>query len=146
MAIYKDVEPLEVMSYKSVNEDFDNGVKYVLEKLDALPTADVVSQEAIEQLKWERDTAIKQLQSYGVGFGENKELTEVKHGEWETTDTPLGRCCVCTVCGSCPTMEYNYCPYCGAKMDGERKGMIIYGKNNLTMQGHPDIAGNRKDD
>lgn len=42
MAIYKDVEPLEVMSYKCVNEDFDNGVKYVLEKLDALPTADAV--------------------------------------------------------------------------------------------------------
>jgi hypothetical protein len=49
------------------------------------------------------------------------DVAEVKHGEWETTDTPLGRCCVCSVCGSCPTLEYNYCPYCGAKMDGERK-------------------------
>ena len=46
------------------------------------------------------------------------DVAEVKHGEWDTTDTPLGRCCVCSVCGSCPTMEYNYCPYCGAKMDG----------------------------
>ena len=42
MAIYKNVEPLEVISYKSVNEDFDKGVKYVLEKLDALPTADAL--------------------------------------------------------------------------------------------------------
>lgn len=49
------------------------------------------------------------------------DVVEVKHGEWNTTDTPLGMCCVCSVCGSCPTMEYNYCPYCGAKMDGGTK-------------------------
>ena len=42
MAIYKDVEPLEVFVWKSENEDFDKGVKFALEKLDTLPTADVV--------------------------------------------------------------------------------------------------------
>ena len=47
------------------------------------------------------------------------DVVEVRHGEWETTDTPLGRCCICSICGSCPTMEYRYCPYCGAKMDGK---------------------------
>ncbi len=47
------------------------------------------------------------------------DVVEVRRGEWETTDTPLGRCCICSVCGSCPTMEYRYCPYCGAKMDGK---------------------------
>lgn len=47
------------------------------------------------------------------------DVEEVRHGLWETTDTPLGRCCICSVCGSCPTMEYRYCPYCGAKMDGK---------------------------
>lgn len=47
------------------------------------------------------------------------DATTVVHGKWTTTDTLLGRCCVCSVCGSCPTMEYKYCPYCGAKMDGE---------------------------
>lgn len=41
MAIYKDVEPLEVFAWKSENEDFDKGVKFALEKLDTLPTADV---------------------------------------------------------------------------------------------------------
>lgn len=46
------------------------------------------------------------------------DVAEVKHGYWDTTDTILGRCCICSVCGSCPTMEYRYCPYCGAKMDG----------------------------
>ena len=48
--------------------------------------------------------------------------TRLRHGEWKTSDTPLGKCCVCSVCGSCPTMEYRYCPYCGARMDG---GKII---------------------
>ena len=47
------------------------------------------------------------------------EAVPVVHGRWKTTDTLLGRCCVCSVCGSCPTMEYRYCPYCGAKMDGD---------------------------
>ena len=50
------------------------------------------------------------------------DVVEVRHGEWVTTDTPLGRCCECSVCGSCPTMEYRYCPYCGAKMDGKGDG------------------------
>jgi len=55
-------------------------------------------------------------------FKDKSQYAEVKHGEWDTTDTPLGRCCICSVCGSCPTMEYNYCPYCGAKMDGGKDG------------------------
>lgn len=40
--LYKDVSSLEVVAYKSDNEDFDNGVKFILEKLDAIPAADVV--------------------------------------------------------------------------------------------------------
>lgn len=47
------------------------------------------------------------------------DVAEVKHGEWTTTETMLGTCCVCSICGSCPTMEYNYCPYCGANMGGK---------------------------
>ncbi len=42
MAIYKDVEPLEVVMYKSKGKEFDEGVNFILEKLDALPIADVV--------------------------------------------------------------------------------------------------------
>lgn len=42
MAIYKDVESLCVVTYQGENEDFDRGVKFILEKLDALPTVDIV--------------------------------------------------------------------------------------------------------
>lgn len=126
MAIYKDVESLEVIFYKSVSEDFDKGVKYILEKIDALPTADVVEAKAIEQLKWERDAAIEQLQSYGVGFGEDKELAEVKHGKWrlETDDEmpdPMFKLVVCYTCNKTANNTYNYCPNCGTKMYSKKE-------------------------
>lgn len=50
--------------------------------------------------------------------GESLEVVPVRRGYRTTTDTLLGRCCVCSVCGSCPDMEYKYCPYCGSLMDG----------------------------
>ena len=49
---------------------------------------------------------------YNAGYRKQSE------GEWKTEDTMLGKCCTCSVCGGCPTMEYRYCPYCGAKMKG----------------------------
>ena len=41
MAIFKDVEPLELVTYQGESEDFDRGAMFILEKLDALPVADV---------------------------------------------------------------------------------------------------------
>lgn len=42
MAIYKNVESLEIVSYQGKkSEDFDKGVLFILEKLDALPVEDV---------------------------------------------------------------------------------------------------------
>lgn len=42
MARYKDIELLDVVTWEGDNEDFDKGVNFVLEKIDSLPTADVV--------------------------------------------------------------------------------------------------------
>lgn len=53
----------------------------------------------------------------------------VVHGQWDTNDVvkilASGKCLdgfiQCTICGIvCPTeyQEWNYCPNCGAKMDG----------------------------
>ena len=41
--------------------------------IDDTPTADVVSREVFEQVKWERDTAIQQLEELGYGLGERRE-------------------------------------------------------------------------
>ena len=34
------------------------------------PTADVVSREVFEQVKWERDTALKTLEEHGIGLAQ----------------------------------------------------------------------------
>jgi len=54
--------------------DQDSIIKFLQEKC---PTADVVEARAIEQIKWERDMAIKQLESYGVGFLEEADVVKI---------------------------------------------------------------------
>lgn len=61
--------------------------------------SDYISQKAYEQVKWERDTAIEQLKSYGVGFCEEKDVVPVvrckncKHW-WEENELCLHpKCC-----------------------------------------------------
>lgn len=56
------------------------------------------------------------------------DVVEVKHGQWVLgSDTLFVKCIPeCTHCGKrCyPAMldKYRYCPYCGARMDGEADG------------------------
>lgn len=55
-------------------------------------------------------------------------IEPVKHGKWETTMNS-GELKWCSECGwvrhSHDDRTYRYCPYCGAKMDGEeQKGEI----------------------
>ena len=54
------------------------------------------------------------------------EAVEVVHGRWLPSDDPvlynIYGVAVCSVCGySYAGNNSNYCPDCGAKMDGERK-------------------------
>ena len=44
------------------------GELFPILSLDAIPSADVVSREVVEQIKWERDIAIKQLEDAGLRF------------------------------------------------------------------------------
>lgn len=61
------------------------------------------------------------------------DVQEVKHGRWEETREKniLGdkvtvlRCSVCNkfkAYGKGITVPYDYCPHCGARMDGEENG------------------------
>ena len=96
--------------------------------IDKEPAADVVSKGLYEQIKWERDVALTQLEEYGVSLGEKADVMKVRHGRWvhsEIEDDDWGRTFhewTCSVCGYSvahnPTGE-NYCPNCGAKMDLE---------------------------
>jgi hypothetical protein len=47
--LYKDVSSLEVVSYFRHSSDFDDGVEFILEKLDAIPVADV---QPVQHGKW----------------------------------------------------------------------------------------------
>lgn len=54
------------------------------------------------------------------------DVVEVRHGEWGKekwmhTDQHICSLCHSTVRVHPQSVEYRYCPYCGAKMDGERK-------------------------
>ena len=63
----------------------------------------------------------------GIEFSPTVDAVEVVHGYNIDHDTPsLFECSIChwscwdTYCGD--TDEYNYCPNCGAKMDGDGNG------------------------
>ena len=86
--------------------------------LDLQPTCNKLATNAepktdgvLEQIRWERDVALKTLEEHGIGFAE-----EPKTGEWIQDDDYI-----CDQCGYHMTVgggAYNFCPNCGAKMGG----------------------------
>ena len=60
--------------------------------------------------------------------GKSMDAVEVVHGHWESrTDVPgFVRCSVCHDCNVYDDWpdgkKWNYCPNCGAKMDGDKNG------------------------
>ena len=87
------------------------------------PTADAYSKGYVEQIRWERDMAIQQLNDYGVQFGEKADVQIVRYGKWvpiideyDTRSILSGY--KCSLCGRYEEKEESYC-HCGAKMDGE---------------------------
>ena len=71
MAEYKDVSSLEVVAYKGGNKDFDDGVQFILEKLDAIPTADVFEHKTIEKAKAEIIDRIEHLRGEWTKMSES---------------------------------------------------------------------------
>lgn len=50
------------------------------------------------------------------------DVAPVRHGRWEVIDAEEPRRYGCSECGCVFEEEeptYNYCPYCGARMDGD---------------------------
>jgi hypothetical protein len=93
--------------------------------IDKTALIDLLGDAICAQLKWERDTAIAQLESYGVGFCEDTDVRRVQHGQWiayisDRGDTPhIDYKCSCCNYDDCCEPDMNYCPNCGAKMDKE---------------------------
>ena len=91
--------------------------------IDKEPAADVVSKGLYEQIKWERDVALTQLEEYGVSLGEKADVMKVRHGRWiEQEKYTFGVMYDCSICDNRILdngHSWNYCPNCGAKMDLE---------------------------
>ncbi len=100
MAIYKNVEALEMVSYTATgHSDYDkgfaDGLKYALEKLDALPEEDV---ELRNVGKWVAPSKYGYDKSWdGIGF-------------------------ICSECAGVSNSKGAYCPECGARMMWEKDG------------------------
>lgn len=91
-----------------------------------IPAADVISKGLYEQIKWERDVALAQLEEYGVSLGEKAAVVKVRHGQWIRKEDDSCYWYECSECGEklAKTQWGNdyfsaYCPNCGAKMDKE---------------------------
>ena len=50
------------------------------------------------------------------------DAVEVVHGRWETIEGREHLGCLCSNCQKWSDAQTNYCPNCGAKMDGDGNG------------------------
>ena len=103
----------EMNTYDDLGRGRNGGIEFAVNRINQMPTV------SIEQLKWERDTAIQQLHELGYDLGQKP-----KNGKWlpEESNSPLPtlwwRCSVCN--GRIFAVEFDrppLCPRCGARME-----------------------------
>ena len=81
MGRYIDTSKIIYMWQKYEDGKYTDGVT-LQSIIDKLPTEDVVSRELFDQIKWERDIALGQLEELGIGFGQKIDgvyLTKEEH-------------------------------------------------------------------
>ena len=104
MAIYKNVEPLEVVGWTATghhdyDEGFTDGVGLVLDKLDALPEEDVAQREAGKWLLPSENRMNKSWDGLGV---------------------------VCSKCKMFSDSDSDFCPNCGTHMQRVKEHRLKY--------------------
>ena len=94
--------------------------RVLLDAADALEAADKRIAVLEKSYEWKAYAALEEsIEGYKTRIAE-LEAQLPKEGEWETTDNRWG-CGTyrCSVCNSYEDEKRNYCPNCGAKMDGK---------------------------
>lgn len=97
--------PYEAIIRKAEKEAFDMAIKS-LEK-----------QSIYEQIKWERDVALDQLESIGVGLG--RIMDDVKEAMEKQIPKKVvaGARYKCPSCGELFASDWKFCFECGQKLD-----------------------------
>lgn len=120
------------------------------EVIKNLPVADVVTRGTLEQFIWERDMALLTLKEHGIGFAQKADKPNENRGCWEVYVSEDGyEHHRCSSCGKDAIFDYvtepmydegydgewsyvadietgisehitDFCPSCGAKMDGDK--------------------------
>lgn len=84
-----------------INSDYYNGMRAMkdmaLHAIEKQPTVDAVPVKVVEQFKWERDTAIQQLEEHGIPFCGKADVVAIvrcKDCKWwdKKDDAPYGYC------------------------------------------------------
>ena len=77
-----------------------------------------IEREALRDALYDADaitmSGVKILNQFPVA-----DVAPVRHGRWESYTKNLGEC---SNCGYVVSIRYDYCPNCGAKMDGVDDG------------------------
>lgn len=71
--------------------NFCEGLYEATEEVANTPVADVVSKSVYDQVLWERDLAVSQLEELGLSLGEKPDgkMRTESYGEWQTTKRHL---------------------------------------------------------
>ena len=67
-----------------VNESSKDEVEDVIQRIKNIPATDAVSKSLYDQIKWERDITLEQLEELGIGLGQKIDgvyLTKEKYDE-----------------------------------------------------------------
>lgn len=109
MAIYKNVEPLGLVSWTATGHDdyddgFTDGVGFMLDKLDTFPEEDVAPRETGKWLLPSENRMNKSWDGLGV---------------------------VCSKCRMFSDSDFNFCPECGAHMQRVKEYHLKYERRQV---------------
>lgn len=80
--------------------------------MEEAPTVDAVVNDDPYIADWRFDEMIENLPA--------SDVAPVRHGRWVSNGIPDSMLSACSVCGfGCGAYSFQYCPNCGARMDGE---------------------------
>lgn len=93
--------------------------KKYIELQKALNVCEMHYEHCLEMHDWSGDATADNIKR-DIETIPTADVVEVKHGKWKKGGNEK-TCSVCKFIYYSNNDDFNYCPNCGAKMDGERK-------------------------